>query len=171
MNSISSLPLSPGSKLVLYADDIVLYQPTNSTQDTDSLQHDIQLIVDWIKNHGLTLNSSKTNILPIIPSPNPIPVNLLLGNQPIQMVGSFRYLSVTILSDLSWTQHIRNTTKAVKQQSCTLHRKLNQATPPARLTILYRKVLSCPSLIIVRQFRTPTGNHSLKSRKTLRNLL
>jgi len=25
MNSISSLPLSPGSKLVLYADDIVLY--------------------------------------------------------------------------------------------------------------------------------------------------
>ena len=44
MNSISSLPLSPGSKLVLYADDIVLYQPTNSTQDTDSLQHDIQLL-------------------------------------------------------------------------------------------------------------------------------
>jgi len=49
------------------------------------------------------------------------------------MAGSFRYLSVTVLSDLSWTQHIRNTTKAVKQQSGTLHQ--NQATPPARLTI------------------------------------
>jgi len=59
MNSLSSLPLSPGSKLVLYADDIVLYRPTNSTQDTDPLQDDIQLIVDWTKNHGLTLNSSK----------------------------------------------------------------------------------------------------------------
>ena len=42
MNSISSLPLSPGSKLVLYADDIILYQTTDSTQDTDFLQCDIQ---------------------------------------------------------------------------------------------------------------------------------
>jgi len=55
------------------------------------------------------------------------------------MVGSFRYLSDTILSDLPWTQHIRNTTKAVKQHIGTLHWKLNQATPPARLTKYLQK--------------------------------
>jgi len=62
------------------------------------------------------------------------------------MVGSFKYLSVTVLSDLSWTQHIRNTTKAVKQQSGTLHWKLNQATPPARLTIYIYKSSILPKL-------------------------
>ena len=141
MNTISHLPLSVGSKLVLYADDIVLYRPTNSTQDIDSLQRDIQLIVDWTKDHGLTLNSSKTTVLPFTRSPKPIPVNLLLDNQPLPTVSSHKYLGVTISSDLSWTQHIRNTTKAVKRQIGTLHRKLNRATPPARLTIYKSSIL------------------------------
>ena len=41
MNSISYLPLSPGSKLVLYADDIVLYRPINSPEDMTIIQKDI----------------------------------------------------------------------------------------------------------------------------------
>ena len=43
MNSINYLPLSPGSKLVLYADD-VLYRPINSPEDVSILQEDINLI-------------------------------------------------------------------------------------------------------------------------------
>ena len=34
VNSISKLPLSPGAKLVLYADDILLYKPVNCEMDS-----------------------------------------------------------------------------------------------------------------------------------------
>ena len=65
MNSINYLPLSPGSKLVLYADDIVLYRPINSPEDVSILQEDISQILNWTKAHSLILNSAKTNILPV----------------------------------------------------------------------------------------------------------
>lgn len=45
MNSISDLPLSSGVKLVLYADDILLYKPIDSPNDAFLLQRDVNLIL------------------------------------------------------------------------------------------------------------------------------
>ena len=44
MNSINYLPFSPASKLVLYADDFVIYRAINSPEDVSILQEDINLI-------------------------------------------------------------------------------------------------------------------------------
>lgn len=63
MNSISHIPLSSGSKLILYADDILLYKPIDSAEDTTSLQKDVDAILDWIREHGLTPNHAKTKLL------------------------------------------------------------------------------------------------------------
>ena len=60
MNSINYLPLSPGSKLVLHADDVVLYRPINSPEDINIIQEDINQILNWTKAHSLILNSAKT---------------------------------------------------------------------------------------------------------------
>ena len=49
MNSISKLPLSPGTKLILYADDILLYKPINNEVDSIHLQSDVDTILQWIK--------------------------------------------------------------------------------------------------------------------------
>ena len=59
MNSINYLPLSPGSKFVLYADDIVLYRPINSPEDVRIIQEDINQTLNWTKAHSLTLNPAK----------------------------------------------------------------------------------------------------------------
>ena len=104
MNSINYLPFSPGSKLVLYADDIALYRPINSPEDVSILQEDI---LNWSKAHGLVLNSAKTNILPVTRSPQPIPIHLNLGPNQIQTVSYVKYLGVTITHDLSW-KHIHS---------------------------------------------------------------
>ena len=55
INSISLVPLLQGTKLLHYADDIVMYRPVSS------LQNDVNSILCWIVEHGLTLNISKSH--------------------------------------------------------------------------------------------------------------
>ena len=64
MNSISSLPLSQNARLILYADDILLFKPVNSVADVSHLQQDVNLILSWMDVHGLTPNQTKTQLLP-----------------------------------------------------------------------------------------------------------
>ena len=76
IDSVCNLPLSNNSKLALYADNIVLYKPINSSCDILAFQQDVDQILLWTTNHGLTLNTSKTCALPITRSPKPISLNL-----------------------------------------------------------------------------------------------
>ena len=43
MNSLTKVPLSDNTKLILYADDILLYKPVNS----DAFQQDVNSIQNW----------------------------------------------------------------------------------------------------------------------------
>ena len=44
INNVNDLILSPGSKLVLYADDILLYRPIVSKNDYTLLQRDVDAL-------------------------------------------------------------------------------------------------------------------------------
>ena len=46
---------SEGSKLILYADDILLYKPILSQNDFSGLQTDVNLI-RWLKQHDFQYN-------------------------------------------------------------------------------------------------------------------
>lgn len=113
MDSITQLPLSPNSKLILYADDILLSKPINNNQDVLDLQVYISIITEWAKENGLLLNTSKSAVLPITRFHNPIPLCLHADNKPILVVDSFKYF-VTISSHLSWSSHIWGITRAAK---------------------------------------------------------
>ena len=132
INSITNISLSSGSKLALYTDDLVLYRLINSSLDVEALQEDIN---QWTKAHGLTLNFTKTNVLPITRSPQPIQLHHHLENTPLKVVSSVKYLGATISSDLAWNKHIFNLIKTTKRQIGLIHRKLYQATPKTRHAI------------------------------------
>ena len=59
------VPLSPGTKLALYADDIVLYKPLSYSEGLSDFQQDIQAISNWIMENDLSINHSKTKALVI----------------------------------------------------------------------------------------------------------
>ena len=63
MNSIFDLRLSPDSKIILYADDILLYKPIKTPTDISDLQSDVDKIQAWVASHGLQLNISKTKAM------------------------------------------------------------------------------------------------------------
>ena len=63
INGLCNISLSPSAKLIMYADDILLYQPYNSISDISLIQSNIDSVSSWISSHSLTVNVSKTKYM------------------------------------------------------------------------------------------------------------
>ena len=63
MNDISDVPLTPGTKLFLFAEDILLFKPIKSDSDFCDFQKDIDTISNWTVANHLTLNANKTKVM------------------------------------------------------------------------------------------------------------
>jgi len=59
VDDITRVSLSEGTKLVLYADDMLLYRKIDHPEDYVALQLDINSVNNWIKGNYLTFNASK----------------------------------------------------------------------------------------------------------------
>ena len=59
INDINDLSLSAGSKLVMYADDILLYRAISSEDDSTLLQQDVDALGVWNLLNHLSFNTSK----------------------------------------------------------------------------------------------------------------
>ena len=115
INSVTYLQLSQGSKLILYADDIVLYKPIKTYSD---YQSELDLFQAWSDRNRLVFNLKKCKFMIItrkkIKLLEPLN-NIMLGTSPTERTYSFKYFGVTISSTLSWSGHIHNIcTKARK---------------------------------------------------------
>ena len=62
INQVTALNLSEGTRMAVYADDILLFKPITCTEDYASLQSDIGAIHMSITTCHLTLNPSTANI-------------------------------------------------------------------------------------------------------------
>ena len=128
MDSITDLPLSLGAKLVLYADDILLYKAIDSPNNVFR-QQDVNLILQWFRDHGLTANHSKTKLLQVTRSKTAPEVPISIDDYPLSPSNTVKYLGVTLSSNLSWSDHINSVCKTAKRHLGLVHRKLHQASP------------------------------------------
>ena len=140
MNSISNLSFSQNTRLIMYADDILLYKPVDSIADIQNLQQDVDLVLSWMQSHGLTPNISKTKLMPITRSKSVLPINISIYGNAISHCKSVKYLGVIISSNLTWSEHITSICKKTKQHLGLIHRKLYQSPPCVRHQI-YRSVI------------------------------
>ena len=140
-NSISQLPLSDNTKCILYADDILLYKPINSDEDRKLLQNDCNSILNWVTQHGLSPNHSKTKLLSISRSRNAPPINLIIAGHIISPSPTVKYLGITLSSSLTWSDHVKSICKIAKRQLGIIHRKLHHAPPEVRCQIINSTIL------------------------------
>ena len=90
---------------------------SNLPQDVLLLQHDVNLILHWIRDKGLTPNHSKTMLLQVTRSKNVSTNNISIDGHPLSCSESVKYLGVTLSSNLTWSKHINT---ICKQLNATL---------------------------------------------------
>ena len=106
MDSITLVQLSPDTKILLYADDILLYSPIYQSSGISIFQSDVDSISQWVSQSGLRLNAAKTKLVLFSRKHHPPPITLSIDGTPIPQVNSIKYLGVILSSDLSWARHI-----------------------------------------------------------------
>ncbi len=140
VNPIALLPLSSMSRLLLYADDILLYKPISSAADVTTFQADIDSVCEWISTAGLKLNASKTKLLVVTRQKDSPSIQLSANGTHINQVKSVLYLGVTLCQDMSFSAHIHNVCLKAKSQLGLLHRLFHKASPVA-LNQLYKSLV------------------------------
>ena len=99
-------------KVLLYADDIVLYHSKSDSALLQSeIQADINKIYSFSTANKLLANTLKTKFMLFKASSNSPDIKLNLNNEDIECVKEFKYLGLTIDNQLSFKTHILNITK------------------------------------------------------------
>ena len=63
VNGATNVVFSPGTKIVLYADDMLLFKPINDAEDFMLLQDDMNSLVQWSTSSFLTFNPEKCKFM------------------------------------------------------------------------------------------------------------
>ena len=131
--------ISQGSKLNMFADDMALYRVIKSTEDYVELQNDINAVSKFMDTKLLQFNVSKCKLLFVSKklSRSLPPPALLLNGSLLQQVLSYKYLGITITSDLSWHPHITTICNKTRKLIGLLYRRFSRNASPPTLLKLY----------------------------------
>ena len=133
------MQLSLDSKITLYADDILLFKPIRKKEDYKDIQQDIDTLYTWSASSRLIFNSEKCKYMLITRkrSNSLTPPPLSLGPSIIERTYSYKYLGVTISSNLSWSEHIHAICTKAKRLLGFLYRHFYSNANTSSLLKLY----------------------------------
>ena len=125
INDLTDLDISEGSKIVLYADDILLYRPVSSNGDFAALQSDVNMIQNWASTNFLTFNETKCKVMHISRKRSPLSPStpIMLNGSILEVVTTYKYLGLLISADLSWSDHIQSTCSKARKILGLLYHK------------------------------------------------
>lgn len=143
INEVCILPFEPSTKLILYADDILMYRPLSSQADFNHLQDGIDILNEWTEHQYLTFNPSKCKAMVLSRKLNTVsPANpLLLKGQALDFVDSIKYLGLTITSDLLWSRHIQQISNKARKLVGMLFRQFYNYTDKQTIKTLYLSIV------------------------------
>lgn len=89
-----------------FADDLKIFRVINSTLDCVALQDDIDSLLQWCIENGMTLNIGKCKVITFCRSLSSINYTYAINGTTLERVGSIRDLGVVIDSKLRFNEHI-----------------------------------------------------------------
>ena len=137
-NDISDVSLSPGAKLFLFADDILLFKPFKSESGFCDFQKDIDAISNWTVANHLTLNANKTKFMLISRIRELQCQSFLLNGIQIERVRHFKYLGIWLSDDLTWSKHIESVCCKAQRLLGYIYRAFSPHCFPESILPLYK---------------------------------
>jgi len=134
--------LEAAISLLKFVDDVTATEVL-SREETSSMQSVVNNVIDWSKQNYMNINTDKTKEM-LIGAANKNPPSLLVINdQPIERVTSFKLLGVTVSNTLNWNE---NTSKICSKASSRLHflTLLKRAGMPVNELLSYYKSVIRP---------------------------
>jgi len=121
---INDLPKYVQANTRLFADDCVLYRSVKSTEDCNSLQQDLAQLELWEQEWCMSFNAEKCSTITITRKKNKITHQYQIHNHVLKRVNSATYLGVELSADLTWSNHINQTTKKANKRLAFLRRNI-----------------------------------------------
>ena len=167
IDTILSLEFSESSKISLYADDVLLYKPIVTSSSFYELQVDINNISMWTSINLMSLNTEKCKCMLLTNKRSSDHPPLLLNNQNLEQVKQYKYLGVTISSNLRWSPHIERICKSAIKKLGIIYRNFSHTSSSPHIILQLYLSLVRPSLEYASQVWDP---HSSKDVKVLENI-
>uniref|UniRef100_A0A3P8TK54 Reverse transcriptase domain-containing protein n=1 Tax=Amphiprion percula TaxID=161767 RepID=A0A3P8TK54_AMPPE len=140
---INDLPNSCNAKIIMYADDTVVYTHGDTVEEVaQKLTIEMRKVSNWLKNSCLTLNVEKTVSMFFTKSfklqncPK-----VMIEGQPIQNVEQYKYLGVSLDPNLNFKKHIKRLTNTLKFNLSTYRYIRNSLTTEASYVYLNAMIL------------------------------
>ena len=133
---------------MLFADDTVLYCSAKSSMDLQQmLNEDLASVVEWLNDHKLTLNVTKSKFM-IIGSSQRVKAlgtfSLQISDEFLDKVDCYKYLGVIKNETLTWSDHVDYISTKVNQRLGILRRIKHLL--PIQTRELYVKSMILPLL-------------------------
>jgi len=143
INAIGSLPLSNGSHVILYADDLVLVKPILSAADETAFCADANMIALTFDNFKMTLNLSKCKTMgfSVAPRPPQFTTQLLVCGTVIERVGEYKYLGLIFDCRLTFKSHILWKIQSCRKELGVISGKLSKWVDPSGLRRIYQSTI------------------------------
>ena len=139
---INDLPSSIYSSIMLtYADDTKCGKEISSSDDSLSLQSDINIIANWSLTSRLLLHDTKTCFIRFCLNHANSDFDYHLNNNPIQMRAYYKDLGVIFSSDLSWSKHIESIISKAYRILFLIKRTFSISSPTSVKKQLYQSLV------------------------------
>ena len=165
IDDVTNIPFSPGIRIVLYADDILMYRTISSNSDYVNLQTDAKAIQDWVNFNHMSLNSSKCKFMLISCKRNRMtnPPTITINGNTLETVPTFTYLGLLFTSELSWSRHIEGVCTKAKKILGLLYRRFYQHADQQTLRQLYNISIVQPHM----EYAAPVWDSHLRKDQDL----
>ncbi len=126
------------TSMVKFADDTVVLGLINHDDEAAYLD-EVERLTSWCQDNCLSLNVSKTKelIVDFRKRQQRPYTRLMISGTPVERVSIFKYLSVNISEDLTWTTHIQTQVKKARQRLYHLRQLRKFRDSPAILKTFY----------------------------------
>ncbi len=128
------------SKVLLYANDLKIFQPIRNAEDSVHLQKDLDTLVKWGERNRLPFNMVKCEKIYFTSTTGGLPRHTYvytMGGAPLQEVDCVRNLGILIDRAVTFKEHIAHSVRKSKRLQCFIIRNSVNFKNTRTLEVLY----------------------------------